>query len=77
MDAGRRSAILHKSGRLLVTAGQDTSTGRVTAVASRTAYVGYGWMPITGLTIEQSKGAAVFLNSTVGRLLLMRTPASS
>ncbi len=71
---GGKPPILDKSGHLLVTAGQDTSTGRVTAVASRTAYVGYGWMPITGLTIEQSKGAAVFLNSTVGRLLLMRTP---
>lgn len=71
---GGEPPILHKSGRLLVTAGQDTSTGRVTAVASRNAYVGYGWMPITGLTIAQSKGTAVFLNSTVGRLLLLRTP---
>ena len=71
---GGEAPILHKSSYLLVTAGQDTSTGRVTAVSSRTAYVGYGWMPVTGLTIEQSKGAAVFLNSTVGRLLLMRTP---
>lgn len=64
--------ILSKAGHLLVTAGQDTSTGRLTAVASDNAYVGNGWMPITGIAPDTAKAAAVFLNSTVGRLLLMR-----
>ncbi|WP_419842612.1 hypothetical protein [Candidatus Poriferisodalis sp.] len=68
------SPVLNKAGYLLVTAGQDTSTGRLTAVASETNYVGHGWMPITGLTPTAAKGAAVFLNSTVGRLLLLRNP---
>ena len=58
----------------MVTAGQDTSTGRLTAVASETKYVGNGWMPITGLTPDQAKAAAVYINSTIGRLLLMRNP---
>ncbi|WP_419916660.1 DEAD/DEAH box helicase family protein [Candidatus Poriferisodalis sp.] len=66
--------VLSKAGHLLVTAGQDTGTGRVTAVASDTKYVGNGWMPITGLTADQAKALAVYVNSTVGRLLLMRNP---
>ncbi len=66
--------LLQKSGYLLVTAGQDTSTGRLTATASQKAYVGNGWMPVTGLTVTQAKALAVWLNSTVGRLQLMRTP---
>ncbi len=67
--------ILSKAGNLLVTAGQRVSTGRVTAVASSARHVGYGWMPVTGATSDQAKGIAVFLNSTIGRLLLMRTPS--
>ncbi|MXW62109.1 MAG: hypothetical protein F4003_10065 [Acidimicrobiaceae bacterium] len=67
-------AMLEKAGRLLITAGQDTSTGRVTSVADDQAYVGNGWMPLTGASPRGAKAAAVFLNSTVGRLLLMRNP---
>ena len=66
--------MLDKAGHLLVTFGQDTSTGRVTAVASEQRYVGYGWMPVLGCSLIQAKGLTVFLNSTVGRLLLMRNP---
>ena len=68
------SSTLDKAAHLLVTAGQRTSTGRVTAVASSARYVGYGWMPVSGASIEQAAAAAVFLNSTAGRLLLMRNP---
>ncbi len=57
-----------------MTAGQDTSTGRLTAVASDDAYVGHGWMPVVGIGPEDAASTAVFVNSTVGRLLLMRTP---
>lgn len=70
----RATPILHKAGHLLVTAGQDTGTGRLSAVASDSTYVGNGWMPVTGIPPQQAKAAAVFLNSTVGRLLLMRNP---
>ncbi len=66
--------ILEKAGYLLITAGQDNSTARLTATADDAKYVGNGWMPITGLTPEEAKAAAVFINSTVGRLQLMRNP---
>ena len=59
-------------GHLLITDGQRNTTARLTAVASNTKYVGVGWMPVTGFSPEESKGIAVFLNSTAGRLQLMR-----
>ena len=59
-------------GHLLITDGQDNSTARLTAVASDTKYVGVGWMPVAGFSSEESKALAVFLNSTPGRLQLMR-----
>ena len=61
-----------RAGHLLVVDGQDSSTARLTAVASTTQYVGVGWMPVTGFSPEESKALAVFLNSTPGRLQLMR-----
>ncbi len=66
--------ILDKAGHLLVTAGQRNSTARVAATASDEKYVGNGWMPITGLSPEEAKATAVFINSTAGRLQLMRNP---
>lgn len=57
---------------LLITDGQDSATARLTAVASDTKYVGVGWMPLAGFSSEESMGIAVFLNSTPGRLQLMR-----
>ncbi|WP_419917836.1 hypothetical protein [Candidatus Poriferisocius sp.] len=68
------SPVLDKAGYLLVTAGQDTSTGRVTAVASNSAYVGGGWLPVRGIYPNLAKAVAIFLNSTPGRLLLLRNP---
>ena len=61
-----------RAAHLLITEGQDSSTARLTAVASDTKYVGVGWMPVTGQSKEASKALAVFLNSTPGRLQLMR-----
>ena len=66
--------ILQKAGHLLITAGQDTGTACVTATASDKQYVGNGWMPVTGLSSEAAKATAVFINSTAGRLQLMRNP---
>ena len=68
------SPVLEKAANLLVTAGQRTSTGRLTAVAAESAYVGHGWMPVSGVGPEESMAVAVFLNSTPGRLLLLRNP---
>ena len=59
---------------LMVTAGQDTSTARLTATASVQKHLGTGWLPVSGLSFEESKATAVFINSTPGRLQLMRSP---
>ena len=66
--------ILQKAGHLLITTGQRTSSARLAATASDDKYVGNGWMPVTGLSPAEAKGAAVFINSTPGRLQLMRHP---
>ena len=66
--------LLQNAGHLLVTSGQDTSTARLTSVASEVKYIGVGWMSVPGVTFEQAKAAAVFLNSTAGRLQLMQNP---
>ncbi len=66
--------ILEKAGYLLITAGQRSTTGRLAAVAGDTKYVGNGWMPVAGLTAKEAKAASVFINSTAGRLQLMRNP---
>ena len=65
---------LEKAGYLLITAGQRSSTSRLTATADDEKYVGNGWMPITGLSPEEAKAIAVFANPTVGRLQLMQNP---
>ena len=66
---------LAKAGHLLITQGQDTCTARLTALADEKKYIGIGWIPFPGLTAEQAKALAVFLNSTAGRLQLMRNAA--
>jgi len=73
-DHPQTRTLLAKAGHLLVTAGQDTGSGRLTAVACAEASVGNGWMPARGLTLTQAQAAAVFLNSTAGRLQLMQNP---
>ena len=66
--------LLRNAGHLLVPDGQDTGTARLTAVASDIKYIGVGWMPVPGIKFKQAKAMAVFLNSTAGRLQLMRNP---
>ena len=63
---------LQKAAYLLITEGQDNNTARLTATASSTKYIGGGWMPVIGLTDIEAKAIAVFLNSTPGRVQLMR-----
>ena len=69
--------MMQKAGHILVTAGQGNSSARLTAVAAENKFVGNGWIPISGMTAVQAKAAAVFLNSTAGRLQLMRNPGRS
>ena len=64
--------MLGKAGYLLITSGQDNRTARLTAIADEIKYVGNGWMPVTGLSATEAKAVAVFVNSTAGRLQLMR-----
>ena len=69
--------MLAKAGYLLITAGQNSSTGRLTATADDAAYVGNGWMPVDGLDPDEAKALAVFINSTPGRLQLMKNPGGT
>ncbi len=64
--------LLSKAGCLLITSGQNTSTARLIAVADNDKYVGRGWLPVTGPNSTEAKATAVFLNSTAGRLQLLR-----
>ena len=64
--------LMNHASHLLVTGGQDTGTGRLTAVAQEERCLGVGWLPVPGVTLEKAKAAAVFLNSTAGRLQLLR-----
>ena len=64
--------LLAKAGNLLVTSGQAPSTARVTAIASEVKYVGRGFLPVTGPNVQEAKAVAVFINSTAGRLQLLR-----
>ena len=66
--------VMRRAGYLLITAGQNSSTGRLIATADDAKYVGTSWMPVLGLSAEEAKALAVFLNSTPGRLQLMRNP---
>ncbi|MCY4576683.1 MAG: hypothetical protein OXC55_08860, partial [Chloroflexi bacterium] len=66
--------LMNHASHLLVTSGQDTGTGRLTAVAQEERCVGLGWLPVPGVTLEQAKAAAVFLNATAGRVELLRNP---
>lgn len=67
-----KTRILAKAGHLLITEGQDSIAARLVAVASDEKQIGSYWIPTDGLTAEQAKALAVYLNSTPGRLQLMR-----
>ena len=61
-------------GRLLVSAGQRTNTGRLAAVVDTTADGGLGtnWKPIQGTDDSTAIAWAVWLNSTLGRIAMLR-----
>ena len=72
---GRESQTEHYlkwKSHLLITEGQRNNTARLTAVAANKKYIGAGWHPITGMYPEEAKATAVFINSTPGRLQVMR-----
>ena len=61
-----------KAGSFLITSGQRNNTARLTAVASDSKHVGGGWLPVAQLGVPEAKALAVFVNSTAGRLQLLR-----
>ncbi len=67
-----RDQLREKAGFLLITAGQRNNTARLTAVASEHKHIGGGWMPVADLGAREAKAMALFLNSTAGRLQLLR-----
>ena len=69
--------ILQKAAHLMITHGQNNSTARVTAVAADQKHVGTGWMPVLEPSLVEAKALAVFLNSTAGRLQIMRNPGTT
>ncbi len=72
-DKNETEKLQRKASHLLLTWGQDIGTARLVAVAADEKYVGFGWQPVSGgLTADQAKALAVFLNSTAGRLQLLR-----
>ena len=64
--------ILKKSSYLLVPFRQDNISARLNAVAASEKHVGTGWMPVSEVSDQEGKSIAVFMNSTAGRLQLMR-----
>lgn len=61
-------------GRLLVSAGQRITTGRLAAVVDTTADGGLGtnWKPLQGIDDSTARAWAVWLNSTLGRVAMLR-----
>ena len=56
-------------GHLLISAGQDTQTARVAALATETPVLGMRWKPVQGIPYQTAKAWCLWLNSTPGRLL--------
>ena len=63
-----------RRGRVLVNASQDPSTARLAAVVDTTADGGLGtrWKPIQGINDSTATAWAVWLNSTLGRIAMLR-----
>ena len=71
-DANETDKLLDKSSHLMMTWGQRNAVSRLAAVAGDEKYIGFGWQTVPGLTADQAKALAVYLNSTAGRIQLMR-----
>ena len=66
---GRIETLKKNIGHLLISAGQDTQSARVAAVAVEQPQMGMRWKPIQGVSVQTAKAWAVWLNSTAGRML--------
>ncbi len=70
--ARERKNLLDKAGCLLIANTQDASSGRLAAVAFDAPVVGYAWTPVQEIDMEDAQALAVWLNSTLGRILLRK-----
>ena len=61
-----------KAGRLLVANTQRTNTARLVAVAYPSPLVGYAWTPVQGVKSQDAQALAIWINSTVGYILLRK-----
>ena len=68
---------LRWASHLLITSGQRNNTARLTAAASNQKHLGIGWSPVVGVSLKEAKAVSVFVNSTAGRLQLMRSPGQA
>ena len=67
-----RDNLLSKAGRLLIANTQRTNTARLVAVSYDAPVVGYAWPPVRGCSVEDAQALAVWVNSTIGYVLLRR-----
>jgi len=61
----------NKYSRLLITEGQATDSGRLSAIAVSTPAVGGGWVPVSNVDEQTVKAWVVYLNSTLGRISIL------
>ena len=61
-----------KAGRLLVANTQRTNTARLVAVVFPSPVVGYAWTPVQEVKEQDAQALAVWINSTVGYILLRK-----
>ncbi len=64
--------LLGKTGHLLITNTQNSSSGRLTAFASEEALVGYAWTPVQFVTLMEARALTIWLNSTLGLIAMRR-----
>ena len=72
-----RQNLLDKAGHLLITNTQNASSGRLVALAFTRPIVGYAWTPVQNVTTEDAQALAVWINSTIGRILLRKYASRS
>ena len=69
--------ILEQASTLLVAERYNTVSGRLTAVYSAEPTFGFGWRPVATTSGDMSKAICLWLNSTLGRLLLLNRRAKT
>ena len=69
--------LTRKAGRILVANTQNAASGRLVALAFSKPVVGYAWTPVQDVTKQDAQALAVWINSTIGRILLRKLASRS